>query len=211
MQIEIPIKEVIMAKIREEIIAEVGKMKKSQTLTCSVDVFAQGGSRAVVTYCMDDDGATLEKNYDWDRKEGDSPFLRLGETYTIKIKSTVSGYLHVFNLGTSGAIAKMFPKSLVDNYVHAGVEFYVLNEFFETNWYENGPITASTENSECFLLILTTAPKTIYLSDLHIDLAKETDDRITRGSLGKETDGFSDLYSRTDGSVHIGVYEFDVL
>lgn len=198
-----------MPSVRNEIITEVEKMKKSENFTCSIDVFTRSGSRAV-TYCMDNVGVSVQNNADGDRKEGGLPFLRLGETYAIRITSTVSGYLYVFNLGTSGAIAKMFPNSHVDNHVLAGVEFAVHNDFLETGWYEAGPITAHLGYSECFLLILTTTPKTIFLSDLHIDLAKETENRITRGSLGKETDGFSALFSQTDGSVHVGVYQFEV-
>jgi hypothetical protein len=198
-----------VGKIRAEIIRTVKTSGISGIARWSIDVFNPDNTRSV-SFTKDEDEDIDEIVFDPLRPHLSSPALRCMETYTISVVPRFSGYLSLFNLGTSGAIGKMFPEnSSIDNHVTAGVEFQVTNCVSSPGWRETGPLTADTGNTEGFLVVLSDNPRPVHTSDLHIDLVADTGWGMTRGSLGKDSDGIAELYGQT--GVHLDFMEFNVV
>lgn len=117
--------------------------------------------------------------------------LAVGEYVRFEGRSPVDGYLHLFNLGTSGACLKLAPsEEFPDNRVAAGRVFelpspqFVGNDSFPKGiWEELGPATAETGHPERILFILTRDDIELGIEDLHPKL-RGRDLYTPRGSRG---------------------------
>lgn len=87
--------------------------------------------------------------------------LRIGDVFTIRIKSTLDGYLHIFNIGTSGFVTKVIPATEICDlppHIKSNVPFFIPCEtdcFPDKGWIENGPTTAETGRLEKIIAIVT--------------------------------------------------------
>jgi len=127
--------------------------------------------------------------------EGYDDVLSVGEYVHVEGRSPVDGYLHLFNLGTSGACLKLAPsQEFPDNRVDAGQVFEVPSPQFVGNdkfpkgvWEECGPTTAAAGQPERILFLLTRENISLEIADLHPQL-QGRDLYTPRGSRGA---GFS--------------------
>lgn len=194
--------------IRNQILKALELLGKPGISRCTVDVYKQDKTRSV-SFVKDADKEITQQVFDAARPRYALPVLRCSEAYTIRVVPRFSGFLTVFNLGTSGAVGKMFPlHASIDNKVSAGVEFLLTNNIHTTGWEETGPATSQTGMQEGLLFVIISEPRSLQASDLHVDLESSMRWSSTRGSIGKDSDGISDIYARDD--VYMDVIEFTV-
>ena len=100
------------------------------------------------------------------RDPGDGP-LRVGDELALRVRSPRDGYLHLFNAGTGGVVARLFPSADfagIGNRIEAGAWYaapgnLIPAAFFPCGaWIENGPVTEDTGLRERFVAILTDDP-----------------------------------------------------
>lgn len=101
--------------------------------------------------------------------------LRIGEFVRFEGRSPVDGYVHLFNLGTSGTCVKLAPSdAFPDNHVPARRVFEMPSDQFVGDdvfpdgiWPEEGPTTFETGHPERLLVIVTCDNISLELEDLH--------------------------------------------
>ena len=100
------------------------------------------------------------------RDPGSAP-LRVGDELALRVRSPRSGYLHLFNAGTSGVVTRLFPSAAfagVGNWVEGGEWHTAPGDLVPAAlfpcgaWIENGPLTEDTGMRERFVAILTDDP-----------------------------------------------------
>jgi hypothetical protein len=207
-----------MVDVRKEILEEIGNRLRNDLFRCEVMVFTKGKSQERTrgcTYNFDEGEVKTEIPEGSDREKRDTPYLNIGEEYTIRLFSHRSGYVHVFNLGSSGSVEKMFPNTAgvpgkSANRITADIPLLVSNFSGNTGWEEMGPESAVAGNPEGLLVVLTKDDVTLHEQHLHIDLNQYAA-KGTRGGLGEESQGISELYSKPEEEIAFGYYAFEVL
>ncbi|MCF7945060.1 MAG: DUF4384 domain-containing protein [Spirochaetia bacterium] len=206
-----------MVDVRKEILNEVQKRQRNDLFRCEVMVFTKGKSQERTrgcTYDFDEGKVKTEIPEGSDHEKRDTPYLKIGEEYTIRLFSHRSGYVHVFNLGSSGSVEKMFPSGgglgKSANHIAADIPLIISNYSGNTGWEEMGPESAAAGNPEGILVVLTKDDVTLREHNLHIDLNRYAA-KGTRGGLGKESQGISELYSKPEEEIAFGYYAFEVL
>lgn len=124
-------------------------------------------------------------------RDGD---LSVGAHVRFEGYSPVMGYVHLFNLGTSGQCVKLAPSEMCPkNWLEAGEifelpseQFVRMEDFPEGVWVEEGPATAATGQPERMLIIVTRYDIELECEDLHPDLQQ----RQLYASRGASTSGF---------------------
>lgn len=197
-----------MQQIRADIIQAVHTLQREGLAHWKIEVSAQDATRAAI-YVKDGDGCSTAQLFDTTWPHGQRPILRCSEYYTIRVVPKVSGFLTMFNLGTSGSIEKMYPLHNKRNEVYAGVELLVAYDPSFPVWEEGGPPTKTTGFFEGLLVVIVEQERPINVSDLHIDLIQYEKTAQARGDLGKESVGISFLYACDD--VYIDLIEFEVI
>ena len=90
--------------------------------------------------------------------------LHVGDQMTLRLKSPRSGYLTLFNFGTSGRVSKIFPHPALgttDNHVKAGCVYMLPGALMSPDvlpdgaWEEQGPVSSRTGLPERILAVLT--------------------------------------------------------
>lgn len=191
-----------MQQIRESIITEVRTYAKPGMARYTVDVYRADFSRAV-TFTKAKNTITAHSNSSYGSQVVRHATLHVGQFYEIRVVPSTEGYLSLFNLGTSGAIDKMYPLAgMGDNRVLAGIEFAL-----QERWIEQGPTSAVYGLTEVLLFVLTETKREVRLGDLHIDLMNRM--LASRGSLGKESDGYASLMQ--ERGVWMDIMEFKVV
>jgi hypothetical protein len=202
-----------MVDVRKDILEEVQDRLRNDLFRCVVTVFTKGKTRGCI-YDFDKGEVKTEIPEGSDREKRDTPYLNIGEEYSIKLFSQRSGYVHVFNMGSSGTVEKMFPNTGVPgkpaNRITADIPLLVSNFSGNTGWEEMGPESAAAGNPEGLLVVLTKDDVTLHEQNLHIDLNRYAA-KGTRGGLGIESQGISELYSKPEEEIAFGYYAFEVL
>ncbi|MBP7053432.1 MAG: DUF4384 domain-containing protein [Phycisphaerae bacterium] len=108
----------------------------------------------------------------WEQTE----FLSVGEYVEFHGKMPCDGYVHLFNLGTSGRCAKLFPsREYPNNFEPAGAVFWVPSkrhcDIPVAKFTEDGPTTAETGKPERLLAIVTHDDVVLQIEDLHPRMA----------------------------------------
>lgn len=136
--------------------------------------------------------------------------LRIGEVFAIGITSSLAGYLHIFNIGTTGIVSRVLPSSELDNIaprIEANDQLLIpgdiLEEYFpEKGWVENGPTTAETGRHEKIVAIVT---------EENVDLSPECVIDSPRGAFATVQETIQSLKDLTctwlKGEVSIKVIE----
>jgi len=110
--------------------------------------------------------------------EGRDGSLKLKERIRFEGLSPVSGYIHLFNLGTSGLCDKLAPsEEFPDNRIEANQVLELPSEQFvrmadcpDGVWEETGPPSSETGHPERILCIVTEDDIELECPDLHPDL-----------------------------------------
>ncbi|MBQ7179174.1 MAG: DUF4384 domain-containing protein [Victivallales bacterium] len=93
--------------------------------------------------------------------------LHIGDRMTLRLKCTCTGYLTLFNFGTSGNVSKIFPHPAFgtsNNRIEAGHvymlpgELMPLEVFSGGHWEETGPVSTVNGLPECIIALLTDVP-----------------------------------------------------
>ena len=183
----------MMGKIFQEVLDTVQSKGDGGVLSCTLET---SPTRLLK------DGESF-KNFEHrvyeSRSLQEDAYLVCNEYFTIRVLSSRSGYLSLFNLGTDGTIEKVFPLyPSINNHIEANVPFVAANTKY--CWSENGPATDETGRRDGMLFVLSTTENNrwITLSDLHVQLAQEN----SRGGLGPVHDGISSLLSRKNIFIH---------
>jgi hypothetical protein len=198
-----------MEKTRTDIFHAIGERLRNDLFCCDITVFSKNGVRGC-NYIFVDDEVKEEIPVGSEREKHDTPFLSIGEEYKITLHAKRNGYVHVFNFGSSGAIDKMFPiGDGPSNAITVDIPLEVSNYSTDVGWEELGPNSSSSGKREGILVVETKERIELSEGDLHFDLigAKSP---MTRGDLGNESTGISDLYSKPDDEVFFAYYEFEI-
>ena len=105
--------------------------------------------------------------------DGPDGVLVIGEVVEFKICSSTSGYVHLFDIGTSGTVLKLGPsKEYPNNRIEAGVEITVPSPKIcllphGQFWQVAGPTTAETGEPERLLVLVTQDDVELQIEDLH--------------------------------------------
>ncbi len=105
----------------------------------------------------------------------ETDFLKVGEYIEFHGKMPCDGYLHLFNLGTSGRCMKLFPSNKHPNDLErAGAVFWVPSksrcDIPVVEFIEKGPTTAEMGKPERLLTIVTHDRIHLQIEDLHPDM-----------------------------------------
>jgi len=111
-------------------------------------------------------------------REGRDGRLTVGEHIRFEGVSPMTGYVHLFNLGTSGKCIKLAPsEECPNNRIEAGrvlelpsEQFVRMSDFKNGVWFEEGPTTAEAGHPERILAIVTREDIELECEDLHPDL-----------------------------------------
>jgi hypothetical protein len=102
--------------------------------------------------------------------KGGEGVLHVGDRMTLRLKSPRSGYLTLFNLGTSGRVSKIFPHAAfgtTSNRIDAGRVYMLPGELMPSDalpdgvWEETGPVSRLHGLPERIVAILTDDPADI--------------------------------------------------
>jgi hypothetical protein len=114
--------------------------------------------------------------------------LRIGEIIEFVITSPRSGFVHLYDLGTSGTVLRLGPsQEYPDNRVEKDVEFTIPSARIcplpaGQTWQVTGPTTAATGEPERLLVLVTQEDGAIAIEDLHPGLTGR--DLYTRSAKG---------------------------
>ena len=149
------------------------------------------------------------------RKEGGSTadgVVHIGDRLTLRLKSPRSGYLTLFNFGTSGGVSKIFPHpafGTVRNLIEAGKVYMLPGELMPASalpdgeWEELGPTTSSTGFPERVVAVLT---------DENVELdeqcfGQQVGNVLTRGGFDAVEESISSILDLPSGSWIWGAVE----
>lgn len=90
--------------------------------------------------------------------------LHLGQELQVVVSSPQSGYLHLFNLGSSGEVRRMLPRPGAAPAALAPGHPYLALASPDSPWIEKGPLNGFPER---VLAIVTTEPNSVLPSALH--------------------------------------------
>jgi hypothetical protein len=207
-----------MVNIRKEILDEVRNRLRNDLFRCEVTVCTRSKTQKLIrgiAYDYTVSGMKTDIPEGSEHEKRDFPYVKIGEWFTINLFSRRSGYVHVFNLGSSGSVKKMFPAGAgvsgkAANRITADIPLLVSNYFGNPDWEEKGPDSTVAGNPEGLLFVLTKNDITLHEQHLHIDLNRYVAKGM-RGGLGDESQGVSDLYSKPEEEVVFGYYKFEVM
>ncbi len=147
--------------------------------------------------------------------------LQIGEIIEFVGQSPRSGFVHLYDLGTSGTVMRLAPsQEYPDNHVEKDVEFTIPSARIcplppgET-WRVSGPTTAMTGEPER-LLVLVTQPDGAYaIEDLHPglrgrDLYTRSAKGIPRGFANRPTAPVPGLFHLRPDEYDYGLIELEV-
>ena len=135
------------------------------------------------------------------RREG---VLRIGDRMTLRLKSPRSGYLTLFNFGTSGRVSKIFPHpafGTTRKRIDAGRVYMLPGELMPADvlpdgvWEETGPLSRDHGLPERVIAILTDAP--VDLDEQCFGVGSRI---VTRGGFAAVEESISSILDLPAGS-----------
>ena len=133
----------------------------------------------------------------------------IGDKMTLRLKSPRSGYLTLFNFGTSGRVSKIFPypaSGMTQNWIDGGRVYMLPGELMRMPaWIESGPASSLNGLPECVVAILT---------EDRVDLDErcfgEAGRVLTRGGFAAVEESISSILDLPRGSWIWGMTRVDV-
>ena len=138
--------------------------------------------------------------------------LHVGDRMTLRLKSPRSGYLTLFNFGTSGRVSKIFPHpafGMTSNHVKAGCVYMLPGALMSADilpdgeWEEQGPVSSSTGLPERILAVLTDKPVELDETCFGAQVGRV----LTRGGFDVVEESISSLLDLPHGSWIWGMVE----
>ncbi len=137
--------------------------------------------------------------------------IAVGDKLRLELRSDMDGYLTLFDFGTSGRFAKLFPckeLSTTDNHIEAGKTYAAPGELLPIpDFLVSGPTTAESGRKERLLVIVTRNP--IELSESAVLNAGT--DFATRGGFGAVEETVASLLDIPEDDWTYGLLETEVL
>lgn len=131
--------------------------------------------------------------------------LHIGDRMTLRLKSPRSGYLTLFNFGTSGNVLKMFPHpafGTTDGYIKADCVYMLPGALMPANvlpdgeWEEQGPVSSRFGLSELVVAVLTDERVNLDESCFGAQVSRA----LTRGGFDAVEESISSLLDLPAGS-----------
>jgi hypothetical protein len=139
--------------------------------------------------------------------------LRIGEHIFFRCRSPIGGFVHFYNLGTSGTCLRLDPPpGCQPRPIHGGEEFRIPSAQSRAGSISIVPPPSSLhQEPERFLLIVTSDPVDLPCTELHRKLADRGESLARGGPVGPVRVDRARLFGLDSDSWEYGLLELDTL